>query len=162
MSFLKNHESQWYLLGLFLLVVLVFSNSLFFGFVWDDNVLLVGQESYQSVNFTQLLFSPVNGVEYLPLRDLTYIIDYKIWGWNPFGFHLTNLILYILNIWAVYRFTLVLNTTLIPLDGQRKTNDNVWVATITAASGLKPALRHLMLKNFSAPRSAPKPASVTT
>ena len=36
------------------------------------------------------------------------------------------------------------------------------VATITAASGAKPALRHLMSKNFSAPRSAPKPASVTT
>ena len=35
------------------------------------------------------------------------------------------------------------------------------VATITTASGLRPALRHLMLKNFSAPRSAPKPASVT-
>ena len=35
------------------------------------------------------------------------------------------------------------------------------VATITTASGLMPALRHLMLKNFSAPRSAPKPASVT-
>ena len=36
------------------------------------------------------------------------------------------------------------------------------VATITTASGLRPALRHLMSKNFSAPRSAPKPASVTT
>jgi hypothetical protein len=36
------------------------------------------------------------------------------------------------------------------------------VATITAASGFRPALRHLMSKNFSAPRSAPKPASVTT
>ena len=36
------------------------------------------------------------------------------------------------------------------------------VATMTAASGLSPALRHLMSTNFSAPRSAPKPASVTT
>ena len=36
------------------------------------------------------------------------------------------------------------------------------VATRTTASGLSPALRHLMSRNFSAPRSAPKPASVTT
>ena len=28
--------------------------------------------------------------------------------------------------------------------------------------GFEPALRHFMSKNFSAPRSAPKPASVTT
>lgn len=34
------------------------------------------------------------------------------------------------------------------------------VATITTASGLSPAIRHFMSKNFSAPRSAPKPASV--
>ena len=36
------------------------------------------------------------------------------------------------------------------------------VATTTATSGRRPDLRHLMSTNFSAPRSAPKPASVTT
>ena len=36
------------------------------------------------------------------------------------------------------------------------------VATITAASGARPDARHLISKNFSAPISAPKPASVTT
>ena len=36
------------------------------------------------------------------------------------------------------------------------------VPTITAAEGRSPDLRHLMSMNFSAPRSAPKPASVTT
>ena len=36
------------------------------------------------------------------------------------------------------------------------------VATTTQAAGASPALRHLMSRNFSAPRSAPKPASVTT
>ena len=35
------------------------------------------------------------------------------------------------------------------------------VATTTAASGVRPDARHLMLKNRSAPMSAPKPASVT-
>ena len=35
------------------------------------------------------------------------------------------------------------------------------VATITTASGHRSAMRHLMSRNFSAPRSAPKPASVT-
>ena len=36
------------------------------------------------------------------------------------------------------------------------------MATTTAASGRSPDARHLMSKNFSAPMSAPKPASVTT
>ena len=34
------------------------------------------------------------------------------------------------------------------------------VATSTAASGTMPEVRHLMLKNRSAPMSAPNPASV--
>ena len=34
------------------------------------------------------------------------------------------------------------------------------VATSTTASGTIPALRHFMSRNFSAPKSAPKPASV--
>ncbi len=36
------------------------------------------------------------------------------------------------------------------------------VVTTTAAFGARPDARHLMLKNFSQPMSAPKPASVTT
>ena len=36
------------------------------------------------------------------------------------------------------------------------------VATITTAEGVSPAMGHLMSKNFSAPKSAAKPASVTT
>ena len=36
------------------------------------------------------------------------------------------------------------------------------VATITTALGFNPAFTHLMSKNFSAPRSKPNPASVTT
>ena len=35
------------------------------------------------------------------------------------------------------------------------------VATITTASGVRFAMRHFMSRNFSAPKSAPKPASVT-
>jgi hypothetical protein len=35
------------------------------------------------------------------------------------------------------------------------------VATTTAALGIRPEVRHLMLKNRSAPMSAPTPASVT-
>ena len=36
------------------------------------------------------------------------------------------------------------------------------VATIITASGFKLAILHLMSKNFSAPKSAPNPPSVTT
>lgn len=40
--------------------------------------------------------------EYLPVRDLTYWFDYQLWEMNPFGYHLTNLIIYILLCIAIF------------------------------------------------------------
>lgn len=49
------------------------------------------------------------------------------------------------------------------LAGQREEGERgAPVATMTTQSGERPLERHLMFMNFSAPMSAPKPASVTT
>lgn len=82
--------------------VALFANTLNNQFVWDDWGFLLATDSYRSLNIVSLLTSPGNGVEYLPVRDLSYVIDTVLWGGNPFGFHLTNLILYALNCVAVY------------------------------------------------------------
>lgn len=132
-SLFEDHKSRWYLIGLLSLATLIFAKTLFFDFVWDDHVFLVGQVSYESATLNKLLLSPLNGVEYLPLRDLSYIIDYYVWGWKPFGFHLSNLVIYCLNIWAVYWLTVVLNSTLLPLRANGKSDDAVWTALVTAA-----------------------------
>ena len=132
-SFVKDQWSKWCLPGLLILALAVFLKTLSFDFVWDDNVFLVGQDAYQSASLKQIFLSPLNGVEYLPLRDLTYVFDYRVWGWNPLGFHLSNLVLYLLNIWAVYGFTLRLNATLFPRKGGDDAQAAVWVALATAA-----------------------------
>ena len=78
---------------------MTFGNSLGNDFVWDDNIFVVGNITYKYFNIWKLFFSPLspaNGVEYLPVRDLTYAIDYMVWGENPYGFHMTNLIIYLI------------------------------------------------------------------
>jgi tetratricopeptide (TPR) repeat protein len=84
------------------LVLVVFGNTLFFDFVWDDNILLVPVETYRHFDVRQIFFSLANGLEYLPVRDLSYALDYAIWGENPFGFHLTNIVLFALNCACFY------------------------------------------------------------
>ncbi|MBI4726465.1 tetratricopeptide repeat protein [candidate division TA06 bacterium] len=37
-----------------------------------------------------------------PLRTVSYLVDYKIWGLNPLGFHLTNLLWHLLNVVILY------------------------------------------------------------
>ncbi|GFE61286.1 hypothetical protein AOG2_18730 [Geobacter sp. AOG2] len=80
------------------MTILVFGNSLKNKFVYDDNILLVGNPTYKYFDTWKLLFTPfnpANGVEYLPVRDVSYAIDYFVWGENPVGFHLSNIIIYI-------------------------------------------------------------------
>lgn len=38
-----------------------------------------------------------------PLRTVSYLTDYKIWGLNPLGFHLTSLLWHLLNTLLLYR-----------------------------------------------------------
>lgn len=72
-------------------------------FVWDDISLLVLKPIYRNFDLRTIFLSPANGVEYLPLRDISYAVDMKLWGiMYPYGFHLTNLILYSLNAVTVF------------------------------------------------------------
>ena len=129
----NEYRSAWHVLLLVLLALLVFSNTLFFEFVWDDTIFLVGQAVYESATLQSPWLSPLNSVEYLPLRDLSYIIDYRVWGWNPFGFHLTNLVLYCLNVLSVYWLSSVLSATLFDTGGKEKDDHATWLALATAA-----------------------------
>ena len=85
--------------ALSIITILVYGNSLKNEFVYDDKILIVGNPAYQYFDTWKIFFtpfSPANGVEYLPVRDITYAIDYLLWGEDPAGFHLSNLVIYLL------------------------------------------------------------------
>jgi protein O-mannosyl-transferase len=103
-----NKRQSLYLLLLTATVLALFGNTLLNGFVYDDTVLTVGNRVYTEFMLERMFFSPGNGLEYLPLRDLTYAIDFAVWGERAFGFHLTNLLIYLANVFAVYYLTVQL------------------------------------------------------
>ena len=113
-------------------VVAVFGASTRFDFVWDDHIHLIGHDVYASFDLGRIFFSLANQVEYLPIRDVSYALDYALWGENPFGFHLTNLTLYFLNAVFVYLMTRRLTPLLFSTRraiSERKTGE---VALLTA------------------------------
>jgi hypothetical protein len=85
-----------------LLVVLVslavYFNTLSAGFVnWDDPKLVLENPYVRGLTWENLRFIWTRPIleTYLPLRVTSYAIDYEIWnGYNPLGFHLTNVILH--------------------------------------------------------------------
>ena len=73
----KHHYKIMLLIGT---VVAVFGISLGNGFVWDDTYFFIGKKVYADFQLREIFLSLANGVEYLPLRDLTYAIDHQLWG----------------------------------------------------------------------------------
>jgi len=78
---------------------LIYLNSLDGDFVYDDECLVVTNGAVRSLSWANIkhIFSTnINGT-YRPLRVLSYALDFRAWGRNPFRFHLTNLAFHVAN-----------------------------------------------------------------
>jgi Tfp pilus assembly protein PilF len=92
-------------LSLALAAFLVFLPALWNGFVeWDDQVNLYGNQQYRGLTWPQIrwMFSTVLMGHWIPLTWLTFGLDYVLWGMNPFGYHLTSLVIFAANAAALY------------------------------------------------------------
>lgn len=115
---LKKNPYTVALLGL--LVAVSYYNALFTPFMWDDKTLVVSNTGLKG-GWDSLLaaFSPrLWGLRvdneafrsfYRPLHTVLSMIDYRIWGLNPFGFHLSNVLLHLFNTLLVFAFAFKLS-----------------------------------------------------
>lgn len=90
------------------LVAAAYVNSLFNPFMWDDKQLVLHNEGLRH-GWTSVVnaFHPAKWAGrnddaglisfFRPTQSLLSILDYEIWGLNPFGFHLSNTLLHLFN-----------------------------------------------------------------
>jgi hypothetical protein len=86
-------------------VVLTYFNCLGHDFVfWDDPIYIVYNEATKgfSIDHLRLAFTKSYSNNYAPIQIISYMLDYQIWGFNPSGFILTNLLLHFFNGVLVY------------------------------------------------------------
>lgn len=90
---------------------------------WDDYIVLVKNENYRGLGLAQLrwMFSNILMGHYVPVTWLTLGLDYALWGMNPLGYHLTNLLLHVANTVLVYVLAsrLLVKATALPLPALR-------------------------------------------
>ncbi|MFH1622715.1 MAG: tetratricopeptide repeat protein [Candidatus Omnitrophota bacterium] len=99
-------------------VCLVFYfNALFGDFVYDDNIWITPNPYMKSFRFLPHFFlqdfgyvgtQKMQSNYYRPLLAASYMLDYSIWGNNPFGFHLTNLIFHIISCVLIFLLVILL------------------------------------------------------
>lgn len=83
-----------------LICFLVYWRALSCGFInWDDGEYVYDNPVIRSLNsdllVTAFFSSPIN--VWIPLTWISLALDYNFWELNPYGYHLTNIILHALN-----------------------------------------------------------------
>ncbi len=76
------------------------------GFVWDDNKLLTENNLIKAEDGLYRFWCSADAIDYWPVTNTTFWIEWRLWGMNPTGYHVTNLILHIVEsllIWLILR-----------------------------------------------------------
>src|SRR4029077_18998051 len=75
---------------------------------WDDFDLLGQNPHYRGLGWSELgwMFTTFHTGHYQPLSWITFAVDYLIWGMEPLGYHLTNLVLHAANAALFYFLSL--------------------------------------------------------
>jgi len=89
------------LLCLSLLVMLVYARILGHDFVtiWDDNFYVTDNPDAWGFSWANIegAFTNFYTGNYAPVQILSYMLDFTVWGLNPAGYLLTNILLHIIN-----------------------------------------------------------------
>ena len=89
------------LLALGLLVIVSYLPAMLWGgFVWDDNLYIKVDPVRDVSGLWQIWFSPSElGREehYWPLVYTTFWLEHKLWGFDPTGYHIVNVLLHLAN-----------------------------------------------------------------
>src|SRR5213594_3893750 len=66
---------------------------------WDDDKNFLENPHYRGLGWTHLrwMWRTTQLGHYIPLTWMTFGLDYLLWGMNPLGYHLTNLLLHAAN-----------------------------------------------------------------
>jgi hypothetical protein len=93
--------------------LLAYARSFAGGFVSDDVTAIAENPLVRSLSPSNLyrIITSFDDANYIPLKVFTLAVDYQLWGLDPAGYHLTNLLLHIANALLVYLLLLRLGET---------------------------------------------------
>ncbi|NQV04726.1 MAG: tetratricopeptide repeat protein [Candidatus Omnitrophica bacterium] len=109
-TYIKTSPHWPIVITIFILGLAVYSQSFIKGvFLFDDKALIIDNPYIKNFShikdiFTTHLFhgSGIYSNFYRPIQSLSFMLDYHLWGLNPFGYHLVSVLIHILNSVMVY------------------------------------------------------------
>lgn len=109
---------------------LSYQSALNHGFLsWDDYLYVYQNAQIKGLGLSNLYWmaTTFHGSNWHPLTWLSHALDYAIWGLNPWGHHLTNVLLHIANSLLVIPLTILLMAAVNqPISGDRDPLQVTW------------------------------------
>jgi len=97
--------------ALLLICVAVYAPALPGDFVWDDDTHLLDNPVLDEDGLYKVWFTPPERINYWPVTFTSYWVEYQLWGFDPFGYHVVNVLIHALNAILLWR---VLNLLRLP------------------------------------------------
>ncbi|MGI9229296.1 MAG: glycosyltransferase family 39 protein, partial [Gammaproteobacteria bacterium] len=83
--------------ALLLMVAISYYPAYFAGFVWDDKVFLEAAPVQTLSGLMEIWFNPGSiqlEAHYWPMVFSSFWLEHRLWGYNPVGFHISNVLLH--------------------------------------------------------------------
>src|SRR2546422_10546143 len=90
---------QFVILGLFLLAGFIAFATILNSYFLSDDFAQIGKVLSGDLS---VVWGKAHGGFFRPLFILSYLIDTRVWGARPFGFHLTNVVFHSLNAFLTF------------------------------------------------------------
>lgn len=97
-------KKQWVLAAVLGIVTLmVYWPAMNAGFIWDDDLLLTENQRIHSPSGLREIWSLPLDAEFYPITWTSFWLEWRLWGMNATGYHVTNVLLHLLAAILVWR-----------------------------------------------------------
>jgi len=103
---MRPHRTAAAAVALAAVALVAYGPSLFNGFVWDDEAIIVTNPDTRDIgSLPRVVLSPDEFPPYYrPLTRASFLLDYQLFGMDPHGFHAINVLIHVgavLALWAL-------------------------------------------------------------
>jgi Flp pilus assembly protein TadD len=90
--------------ALLMVTLLAYQPAMRAGFIWDDDDYVTNNHTLRTAEgLKQIWFEPRSIPQYYPLVHSSFWMEYQLWGLNPTGYHVINIVLHVIAALMLWR-----------------------------------------------------------